>query len=395
MTSKRLWQLALVAIVAVAIAFYVERERRPQTATGAQSELLFPGFEARLNDIDRVTVTEAGDKVAITLVKGDEHWGVEQKGAYAADIGKLRSLLLDLADAKLIERKTAKPENHARLGVADLSDTEANGVLIEAASGDEAYAVIVGNAGALSGSTYVRRPGEAQSWLANKDLSVDTEPVDWVDDRILDIPASRIQSVTIAHPDDTRLTVVKAARSDVNYSVADVPAGKVLTSPSAANALANVLSALTFDDVVPASEFDTQGKSPTQITYAAFDGLVVDAQAFDLGEGEYFAAFTARVDRDQAERFFTPPAAPPDSDEPAEGSDDDMAGSEEDPLTDEAMVDAEAEAEAAPQAKPDLAAVEEEAAEISGRLSGWVFRIPAYKHAQMKRTVADLVKDEE
>ena len=54
-----------------------------------------------------------------------------EKGGYPADLGKLREYLLKVANAKLVEKKTAKTERYPDLGLSDISDPKAKGTAID------------------------------------------------------------------------------------------------------------------------------------------------------------------------------------------------------------------------------------------------------------------------
>ena len=83
------------------------------TGTAQQGEAFLPGLKSALNDIETVVVTGAGDDVIATLVRDTAGWKVQEAGRYAADIAKIRQNLVALADAKIIETKTTKPELYA------------------------------------------------------------------------------------------------------------------------------------------------------------------------------------------------------------------------------------------------------------------------------------------
>ena len=127
MNSRHLTALALAAVVAVLAAFYATSLREPQSNSEGGSGMLVPGLKDHLNDVSEVRITTAGDDTIVTLVKGESQWRVEQKSGYAADTGKIRQLLLGLADARLREAKTTNPENFHFLALQDISNPDAQG----------------------------------------------------------------------------------------------------------------------------------------------------------------------------------------------------------------------------------------------------------------------------
>ncbi|MEO1574986.1 MAG: hypothetical protein AAFU65_08505, partial [Pseudomonadota bacterium] len=110
MQGKSLY-LLIGAALAVAVAVFVGQSRAPDT-TLATEQALVPGLEAGLNDVTRVVITGPGDEVKVTLTRGDDRWGVDERGGYVADTADIRKLLIDLGEARLVEQKTSREENY-------------------------------------------------------------------------------------------------------------------------------------------------------------------------------------------------------------------------------------------------------------------------------------------
>src|SRR5437016_3885161 len=65
---------------------------------------------------------------------------------------------------------------------------------------------------------YIRRPGDAQSWLALGSVELPAETKDWLDRKIVSIAPSRIGTVTLTHPDGSTL-VLKRDKEDGKFAV--------------------------------------------------------------------------------------------------------------------------------------------------------------------------------
>jgi len=76
-----------------------------------------PALSAELGDVASVEVHRAG--LDLTFVRDGDNWLVAQKSNYPADPGKIRRIVLALADMSLVEPKTSKPELYPRLEVED------------------------------------------------------------------------------------------------------------------------------------------------------------------------------------------------------------------------------------------------------------------------------------
>ncbi|MFK7887906.1 MAG: DUF4340 domain-containing protein [Gammaproteobacteria bacterium] len=338
------------ALVAAALAFFVAQNRAPSTQVVAQAQL-FVGLSEGINDVDRVTVTGAGNEVKVTLVRGEAAWTVAQRGGYRADPAKVRKLLIDLADAQLIERKTARPENYAVLGVEDVSAQTATGVQIALGGLGAEQAVILGNSARNNAAMYVRRSAEAVSWVANARLRFDQTPAAWLVKDLIDINTSRMQRMRIEHADGE---VVDVARAGVNFEVLNAPDGKTLADSTTANETAGVINNLKFEDVVAAGQFDAGDAPSTKIEFRTSDGLVVDATA-TAANGKYYLSLTTRPEQ------LTP--------------------------ADFASAEAPAAGEPTPAEKviAMFSAMQAQSADINQRVDGWVFSIPLFKYEQLTR----------
>jgi hypothetical protein len=73
----------------------------------------------------------------VTLARTDAGWGVEERSGYPADFSQLETLLEALANARLLEQKTAKPEFFERLGLVDIEQPGSEAVQLEIWNADE------------------------------------------------------------------------------------------------------------------------------------------------------------------------------------------------------------------------------------------------------------------
>lgn len=422
MKTHHLLILLLAAAVAVIAALWTRSVHEPEHAAGTGA-LLAPGLEARVNEVSTIRVKGKGD-ATVTLERGTDNWTVKEKGGYPADTGKVAKLLIGVAQSKLVEQKTSNPDHYAELGVADPaapapseakpddSDAEKNadekpGALVEIdvpVEGSDKVALIIGNSARGATATYVRKVGDSQSWLTSGDLTVQSDPLSWIDRQIINVPANRIQSVTVRHPDGQTLTIDKATREEPNYTVHDLPAKREVKFASVGNPVASVLSSLRLEDVAPLAEHDPSAHSPIIVEYRAFDGLVVTAQAYAEGDKRY-VHYDAAFDEDLAKRFYVAPAPKPE-DEAAEDSGaasaEKPAGEAESTSTPAAGATSTAEtppaegsATPAAPAEPDFSATRQEAEKLDQTLQPWVFVIASYKYDQMNKHVSDMLKEEE
>ena len=369
MKARNLVILAGAAAVTLGFALWQSTQRAPDTAAAAGA-LLIPELKARINDLSAVRLVKPGAEVVVTINKTDGGWVIAEKGNYPADVGRLRKSLLELADAKILENKTSKPDLFTKLGVDDISDSNAAGKQLELDGMDAPMAVIIGKTAQGANGTYARIASQEQSVLVSGRLTFDTEALSWLQRDIINISAGRVQEITIAQPDNETLTTSKAKRDQRDFTVDDVPAGRELQSPGNVNSLASVLGNLRLDDVKPLGDVGVEDKEPVETVVRTFDGLVVTSKAFEL-DGKQYAAFAATFDKGTAQRFS----------EESNNKEDSGEESPEDKADDKASISAAASDE-----------IKKEAEQINTRLKGWVFQIANFKYESLTKKMEDLLK---
>ena len=127
MSQRNLIYLGVVLVVLALLVVVGQRRGSPQSTAGTA---IVPGLEAALNDVDRVTLVKAGGATVATLERRADGWVVAEKNGYPADVTKLRRGLQALAEAKILETKTANPEFYDRLGLVDVANPEAAGISV-------------------------------------------------------------------------------------------------------------------------------------------------------------------------------------------------------------------------------------------------------------------------
>jgi len=347
-TRTLIWLAGALAVLA-ALAVVGQRQTVPVTALDGNSAFL-PGLMDSLESVTTISIVGANNEPVATLSRGADGWTIGERGGYRADLTKVRHTLLSLAEAEILEPKTANPALHSRLGVAAVDAQDATGLAVTLSGPAAPVTIIVGDA-AGDYRRYARRDGEDQSYLINRDPELGATAADWLDTAIIDLPAERVREVTVTHPDGETLHVFKESREQMNFTVEGIPDGRSLLYDSVANVMGSVLQNLTLEDVEPATE---SAMAPPITEFRTFDGLTVTVHG---------------IKRDDTAWIGISATADPSSgaDEPAS---------------------AESEAGDATPARDPL----QEAATINARLAGWRFRIPTYKYEQLTRRMADLLQ---
>jgi len=244
------------------------------------NDLLFPALRDKVNDVTVLTVTRAGDENATVIRKTSDNWVVESRDDYPADIGKIKELLLQLADAKTIERKTSNPELYSRLGVSDPAMALSDGTRLQVSGNEVDYDIVIGNV-AQPGSRYVRKFADSQSWLIDKDPALPDSATDWMVRDIVDLKSSDVRAVTIMQADGEEIRISRESTDVANFDVANIPDGRELSYATVANSIAGTLAALTLDDVRQGGALEENVVTTTFETFAGASVVVLTSKEDD------------------------------------------------------------------------------------------------------------------
>ena len=395
MNRKALIVVAVVTVIVLIAAVFAHRGQRPESGVTSSADLLLPQLAEHINDVKTIRLSGAGQNEIATFQRSDQGWVVANKGNYPADSAKLRELVLKLADAKTIEAKTTNRDLYPKLGVEEMTASNATGVLVTLEGLPDQTSVIVGNVnGGGGGGTFVRRADQDQSWLIAGTLTVERNSSDWIAKEIADIPSSRIRDV-VMEKDGKSLHVSKPAGSDGNFVIEGIPAGREPTSEFAANGLAASLAGLRIDDVAPAAQLPPPAET-IKARYTTANGIVVDATAWSADD-KHYVQYKARFDEARADEWMGLEQAKEDAAyQSAQAANSDTSGSPAASNGGDAAV-------AAPATKPlalsdpakdradKLATIKAEVDRLNAAFNGWTFTVPAYKFENINKGMDDLL----
>ena len=224
---------------------------------------------------------------------------------------KLRGMLTALTELRLVEQRTTDPAEYARLGVEDPTQKDANSdlLVVSDAAGKPIVQLIVGHRrirtqGNVPEQVYVRRPDEAQSWLAEGSLEVDADPQLWLDRDIMNIDHARIASVKVTRGETTlefahdsgklKLTAPADHPPLDDYKLDDVDRG---------------LELLNFQDVradkAAQGDQGAQGDKVGEAVFTTTDGMAVTVTVLHSGK-DVWTSFKVAGDaktKDEADRL--------------------------------------------------------------------------------------------
>ncbi len=353
MKSKTIIVFATITGIAVAAAAVVLwRDHRAYAPTAEMA--VYPDMGQKLETVSSITV--ADKDTTIVLKKSDQGlWTLPEKSDYPANTAQVRRLLLAFDRMTIVEPKTEKPELYGRLGLTDITlpDSRARLITLGGSDGATVAALLVGDtvrgavpggAGAGTDRAYIRKQGEAATWLVDGLPPVAATTASWLDDKLLNVEKERIASVTVHHQSGERLEATRDTPDQATFQIADLPKGRVVKTYGGLDNMTATLAYLTFDDVRAAVPSD---QPPTAATiYKTFDGLVVTATV-----REEWVHFTATFD-----------PAP-------------LAAGDMTKILPKAPADGKAEAAA-----------------IQARLGGWDYKLPDFKLKDLMPVLDDLLE---
>jgi len=323
----------LVAAGAVAATLMGPRQKvDPQTG-----KRVLPAVEQKLGDISKLALTKAETK--LTLQKKGEAWVVVEKNDYPADPVKVRQALLGLSQLTYVEPKTSNAQRYSRIRVEDAGKAGSESILIVAsdAKGGAIGEEILGRRrvdqlGGGNDGIYVRGPTEAQSWLARGTLDVNTDPVPWLEKKLVDIDGTKLKRVVLTQGTGEKLAVSRE-KPESPFAIENAPKDIKLRTESAPGEPSYGLAGLELTDVRQAQAFPFPDANFNVAEFETFDGLQVRVELFSVD------------------------------------------------TTDWARIKATGTGAAEAQAK-----------DINDRLTPWVFSIPNYKARSMKAKLQDLLE---
>lgn len=388
--SKVLLGLGVAAAVSLGAALWLSTSSRPTGESPESKNFALVDLHDHVNDVKGIAIVVAENKPAVTLVNGDKGWVIQEKAGYPANTGKLRELLLKLADARLLEAKTANEQRYAELAVEDIKGKDAKGVLIKLDGLSKPASMIVGNTSSHGDSTFVRRPDDKQSWLASGLINVERDPVQWLDTALLDIAADRIGEIILTKPGNKSLRLFKQQVGDSNFQIADLPTGRQAADAQIINGLASTLASLMLQDVASAQSLPAPDDSQLlKARYRCFDGVAIDVAAWTKND-KYFARFSAALDQPQADTAIQ--AEQNQFKQSKAKADYNAKQKPGNPVAESSGLPPLAVSEPAKHRQQRLDELTAEVARLNQRWQDWSFTIPAYTYTNMDKTLNDVLK---
>lgn len=288
--------LTAAAVVAAGVAVSMQPETTSLTA-GTE-----PAFEKMAKDVNSVAKIEIKNaKQSFSMTRAGDNWGLDQKDGYRVDFAKVKSAIVNLSDFKLIEKKTSDPKRYGRLELDAPTSVESKSrqVILKDAKGTVLVDVIIGKLnpnlfGTGGAGTYIRRGDEKATWLARGQVELGEEPNNWMARQIVNYGQEKVRRVVVKNPDGAEIVLAKAAVTDKNFKIENLPEGRKIKNKDEADPLAGVMWRMMFDDVQKAEKQEWPAK-PWVAHYTVWDGYTVRIETAKFGD-DFWGRFQASLD---------------------------------------------------------------------------------------------------
>jgi hypothetical protein len=286
-----------------------------------RGERLMPMLENAIGQVAELAIRQGDATVLLERTGGS--WALKSRDGYPADIAKVRTLLVALGQAELLEPKTNRADKYAALELEDPAGKGAKSRLVTLtdAKGNTIAEAVLGKkrsegfgAGKVAG-TYVRRPGNPQTWLTGVELDASIGVKDWAKTSVLALDATKVNRVTVEIPGEQPLKIERAPAAAKDKDAKDAKAdgkdaakdtakdtkvepgklafvgfpgdGKKLKDAYAAEALTRAASSIDLEDVRKLAAPPTDGVSAVKIERA--DGLAATLRLRKDGDAHWLS----------------------------------------------------------------------------------------------------------
>ena len=405
MSPKVFMGLAAITVIVTVAAALAVLSQPAVTTLRFVDQPAFPALRENPDAVARIALTTPEGTITLVRETGDR-WSALERYGYPVDRKRVRELVVALADMRLIERKTAQPERYERLQVEppDAEKAQSRLVRLESAGGEVLAEAIIGKqryrlTGTEPSGTYLRRPDEAQSWLASGGVQIEQEVARWLEAEVVDLDPEAIRRIEIERAGEAGYVAARD-RAEDELRLAGLAEDEALKEDADLGRLSGALSGVRFEDVKPREQLTW----PAQQHIArieTFDGLGLTVRLAKIDEA-YWATFDARAVTPTPGAGSAAAQAKPEATAAGqqgalaaaaaeqEGEGDQTAADEQDqgePAgVEEVSLDGSAEAEPAAPVDPD---------QLNQRLRKWAYRIPEYLFNRLSTARSELVREQD
>ncbi len=264
-----------------------------------QPKVAFPLLNSYPETVSRVIYTNSLGE--FTFYRNlESQWVAESKYDYPVSPKLIGRITTQLADMKLIEKKTSLAERYPQIGVEEPKSKNANSAAIrlENLMGEVLAETILGAQTqyktALSNKgTFIRFVNQVQTWLASGTVDLPYNPTNWLDRRVINIEPEAIKKMMLLRSDSSSFII---ARDNPNEKFSALTSrGPIELQEELEKTFTSSVSKLTFDDVFPRKEA-VDSSIKFKIVVLTFSGLEINLKLWK-SDNVWLVSLTSKVEQ--------------------------------------------------------------------------------------------------
>ncbi len=308
MNAKQFNILAIAAVVSLVTAGLVHSAYDTWTVETVGGEKLFPSFDQDAKQVAKVSLRKG--KQAFTFAKKDGgNWVLAERGDYPVKSENVRKLLVEIARAELAEAKTRDPKRYDLLELGDPEKDGASATLVKLsdAAGKTVGELVVGKRrvsafGRGKTGSYVRRPGQDQTWLTNTEIRTTMDVSDWVDPIFFKMPLQRFKSLVLEPPGAAPVNIIVDDKKKDSFKFEALPEGKTTKKGVDATVMIKALETLEMTDVRKTStDKPPKGSQTISAVLETKDKMKLKFAVLKIGENDRWLSVDVLEDGEKAD----------------------------------------------------------------------------------------------
>lgn len=295
--TKKLNSLTVLFTLTVIMVVLMLITVQSEDDTNDDYAILFPELFGQLSEVDTIEFNSIQE--SFTMYREGEDWYIKERWNFPADFNLVKRALIDISEAKILERKTDDPNSYMLLGVEGAAEGGSS-TEITLKSGDKVLAgLILGAERELANNTgarqfFVRRAGDEKSWLAEGYLNINPLMLNWIKSEVINVARERIAQLNVIQPNGDTLTLVNIGEKD-KFGLPELLQNTTFKYEQLGYDMAGTLFQLRMEDVQPLNEFSRGESEVVTAEFITFDGLKVTTETSFI-DGFYYTELKAAFD---------------------------------------------------------------------------------------------------
>lgn len=256
MNMKQIGVLAILAVASVGGAAWSLGSGPQGFSTDKRGQRVFPGLVEKANDVASIAIRDP--ERAYTVERRNDGF-YEKDSGYPVKPEAYRDLVAGASMLAFEETKTADPARYGDLGLADpgaAPETVGREVTMRDAGGHVLAQFTAGNrdatVGGAAGGSYIRLPGEKQTWLVRGEARVPVPQAAWYEINLVNIGRDALEGMHLSGGGLDEIIAVSEKKGD-DLKIANAPEGRETDSGKTMR-LSFMVDPISFQDVRKAKD---------------------------------------------------------------------------------------------------------------------------------------------